>query len=75
MAVIAGLDDPLAVLLPDDPSNVVRPHDNRADPRGARPAPMGPIARQVIARARIGPDQTPHLPAAPGSRPPLVMPR
>src|SRR5690348_11997388 len=71
MAVIAGFDNPLAVFSTDDLSDVVRPHDHGADPGWPRPAPVRPIAREIVARAGILADQTPHLPAAPrrGPRP------
>ena len=47
MVVIARLDDPLAVLLTDDLSDVVRPHDHSADPNRPRPAPMGPLRARL----------------------------
>jgi hypothetical protein len=47
MAVIAGHDDPLAVLLADDFADMVRPDHDRADAGGSGPSPMRPIARQV----------------------------
>jgi hypothetical protein len=73
MAVVARFDDPLAVFATDNFSDVVRPHDDGADPRSPRPSPMSPVAREIVTRARIGPDQTPHLPTAPsGGTPPVA---
>ena len=42
MTIIAALHDPLAILVADNFSDVVTPHDNRADVRTAR---VGPVMR------------------------------
>ena len=47
MTVVAGLNDPLPVLLTDDFADMVRPNDNGSYPRRSRPTPMGPVASKV----------------------------
>ena len=63
MTVIAGRDHPLAILLADDLADMMRPDYDRADAGRTGVAPMGPVAREVVGRTRIGADQLPHLPA------------
>src|ERR1700733_7555593 len=71
MTVVSTLDDPLAVLLTDNLSDVMTPDHNRAH-RGTAgvAAIVRPGSREVVLGTRIGPHLTAHLPSAPGGRPP-----
>src|SRR5262249_36024130 len=73
MAVVAGLDDPLAVFATYDFSDVVRPNDNGSNSRCSRPTPMCPVARQIECRPRVGADEMSHFPAAPRGRASAVV--
>ena len=72
MTVISAFDDPFAVLLADDFSNVVIPDDDGSDARWPRAAPVRPISRKVIGYPRIRADEPAHLPAAPRRRPAVI---
>ena len=74
MTVVAGFDNPLSVLLTDDPPDMVRPHHHRSYSRRSWPAPTRPVARQIEGRPRIGAHEVPHFPAAPGGRTRPVTP-
>src|SRR5271169_973371 len=65
MPVVAGFDDPLAVLLADDLAHMVRPYYHGADAH--RAAPVRPIAREIVRRTWIAAHELAHFPAAPGS--------
>jgi hypothetical protein len=74
MTIIAALHDPLAIFVADNFSNVVTPHDNRANLRTARAGPvMRPWARQIVRRSGIAADLRAHVPSAPGARPPGIL--
>jgi hypothetical protein len=65
IAVVAGLNDPLSVLLPNDLTDMVRPHHDGSNAGCSGTAPMRPVARQIVRGSRITADELPHLPATP----------
>src|ERR1700744_4245121 len=70
MAVVAALDDPLAVLATDDLADVMAPDHDRTDRRTTGVAAVvRPRPREVVLRARIGTDLLAHVPTAPGGWP------
>src|SRR5579871_3519862 len=71
MPVIAALDDPLAILLADNFSDVMTPDHDCTDRRTAGiGAVMRPRTGKVIRRSGIGSDLLAHVPSAPGGWPP-----
>ncbi|MBU6458412.1 MAG: hypothetical protein KGQ48_12875 [Bradyrhizobium sp.] len=74
MTIIAALHDPLAMFLADNFSDMVTPHDNRADPRSTRVGSiMRPCARQIVRWSGITADLSAHVPSAPCARPPGIV--
>jgi hypothetical protein len=74
MAIVAALNDPLAVFLADNFSDVMPPDNDGADRRSAGVrAIAGPGSRQIVGRAGIAADLAAHVPAAPGLGAPGMM--
>jgi len=61
-----GTNMPLA--RPDDAAYVVAPDNNDARARQSGPAPVGPVAGEVVGSVRDA-ELLPHIPAAPSARP------
>src|SRR5437763_6767480 len=56
-AVVAALDDPLAVGTPPrDHADVMRPHHHHADAGAGGMPPMRPVAGEVVLGARVATD-------------------
>ena len=67
--IIAALNDPLAVLVAYDPSDMMGPHHDGADGGAARVCSIArPGASQIEGRARVASDLPAHVPPTPGAR-------
>jgi hypothetical protein len=73
VTVIAALHNPLTVLMTHDLADVVRPDNNRSDPRTACiRAIAGPSPCEIVLGTGIGAHLGPHVPPTPGGRAPGI---
>jgi hypothetical protein len=67
-SVVPALNNPLAVFLANNFSDMMGPNDNGANrgPAGVGPI-VGPRSCQIVRRSRVAADLTAHVPTAPGA--------